>query len=109
MSKSKEKKYWDFGITSGGTILSGKGADIMSNALTGGFYYEQVLFPRLLMSLNWESSIFIDNNINQYFDGTTINNIIRTEGLRIKFAYNFDIILKKKTAANGPGKEEIKL
>jgi hypothetical protein len=109
MSKSKEKKYWDFGITSGGTILSGIGVDIMSNALTGGFYYEQVLFPRLLMSLNWESSIFIDNNINQYFDGTTINNITRTEGLRIKFAYNFDIILKKKTAANGPGKEEIKL
>ncbi len=96
MSKSKEEKYWDFGITSGGTILSGKGVDIMSNALTGGFYYEQVLFPRLLMSLNWESSIFIDNNINQYFDGTTINNIERTEGLRIKFAYNFDIILKGK-------------
>ena len=109
MSKSKEEKYWDFGITSGGTILSGRGVDIMSNALTGGFYYEQVLFPRLLMSLNWESSIFIDNNINQYFDGTTINNIKRTEGLRIKFAYNFDIILKRKTAANGPGKEEIKL
>ena len=109
MSKSKEEKYWDFGITSGGTILSGRGVDIMSNALTGGFYYEQVLFPRLLMSLNWESSIFIDNNINQYFDGTTINNIERTEGLRIKFAYNFDIIFKRKTAVNGPGKEEIKL
>ena len=61
------------------------------------------------MSLNWESSIFIDNNINQYFDGTAINNIERTEGLRIKFAYNFDIIFKRKTAVNGPGKEEIKL
>ena len=112
-STTQKETYWDFGLNAGATVFNtNSSTDLSINALTGGIYYQQVLFPQLLMTLEYESSMFLNEFGNTLINSN--NNLVNTpfelsHGWKISFSYNFDIILRKKENVKAPGRKELHL